>query len=222
VLGVIGETLPLAVAIAFSPFGIIAVVVMLLSSYPRATSIGFVLGWAAGVGLIGVSGFLLAGLVPQGAGVRGFVGPLALIALGIVSIALAARQWRSRPKSGDDLVLPGWMSHVDSLSAMRSFSLGLVLAATKPKNIILAFGSGVAASSAGLAGAQALVALGVFLGVASISIGAPVIAFLIAGERVHGGLEHIRDWMVRHNSAMLGAILLFVGVVLVGNGLSGL
>lgn len=221
-LGVIGETLPLAVAIAFSPFGIIAVVVMLLSNYPRATSIGFVLGWAAGVGLIGVAGFLLAGLVPESAGVRGFVGPLALIALGLVSIALAVRQWGSRPKSGDELVLPSWMSHVDRLSAMRSFSLGLVLAATKPKNIILAFGSGVAASSAGLAGAQALVALGVFLAVASISIGAPVIAFLIAGDRVHGGLERIRDWLVRHNSAMLGAILLFVGVVLVGNGLSGL
>lgn len=219
-LGVIGETLPLAIAIAFSPFGIVAVVVMLLSSYPRATSIGFVLGWAAGVGIIGVAGFLLAGLVPDGDGGRGVVGPLALIALGIVSIALAARQWHGRPSSDDDLVLPGWMSHIDNLSGMRSFSLGVVLAATKPKNIILAFGSGVAASSAGLAGAQALVALGVFLAVASVSIGAPVIAFLIAGERVNGGLELIRDWMVRHNSAMLGAILLFVGVVLVGNGLS--
>jgi hypothetical protein len=222
VLGVIGETLPLAIAIAFSPFGIVAVVVMLLSSYPRATSIGFVLGWAAGVAIMGISGFLLAGLVPAGGGGRGVVGPIALIVLGIISIALAAHQWRRRPGADDELILPGWMSHVDNLSALRSFALGLVLAATKPKNIILAFGSGVAASSAGLAGAQALVALGVFLAVASISLGAPVIAFLIAGERVHGGLERIRDWLVRHNSAMLGAILLFVGVVLVGNGLSGL
>ncbi|MDO9590988.1 MAG: GAP family protein, partial [Microcella sp.] len=105
--------------------------------------------------------------------------------------------------------------------AVRSFALGVVLAATKPKNTILAFGSGVAASSAGLVGAEALVVLGVFLGAATVSIGAPVIAFLIAGERVNGGLERVRDWMIRHNSAMLGVILLFVGVVLVGIGLRG-
>ena len=221
-LTVIGETLPLAIAIAFSPFGVVAVVVMLLSSYPRATSIGFVLGWASGIAVVGVAGYLLAELVPDGVGGLTIIGPLTLVVLGSVSIGFAARQWRGRPSADDEVELPGWMSRIDGLSALRSFALGAALAAKKPKNIILAFGSGVAASTAGLVGAQAVVVLGVFLGVSSISLGAPIIAFLIAGERVYGWLESIRDWMIRHNSAMLGVILLFVGVVLVGNGLRAL
>lgn len=216
---VIGETLPLAIAIAFSPFGIVAVVVMLLSSYPRSTSIGFVLGWAAGIAVIGIAGYLLAGLVPESTGTSRFFGPVTLIVLGAASIALAVRQWSGGRRTDETLALPGWMSRIDGLSAARSFLLGAVLAGTKPKNIVLAFGSGVVASTAGLVGAQAVVVLGVFLGVASISIGAPIIAFLVAGDRVHGGLERIRDWMIRHNSAMLGVILLFVGVVLVGLGI---
>lgn len=219
-LGVIGETLPLAIAIAFSPLGIAAVVVMLLSSYPRATSIGFVLGWASGIALVGIAGYLLAGLVPPADNDSRLVGPLTLIVLGALSIGFAARQWRSRPD--DDLDLPGWMTRIDALSAVRSFGLGAVLAATKPKNIILAFGSGVAASTAGVTGAQALVVLGVFLGAASISLGAPVVAFLVAGDRINPGLERLRDWMIRHNSAMLGVILLFVGVLLVGLGIRSL
>ncbi len=216
---VIGETLPLAIAIAFSPFGIVAVVVMLLSSYPRSTSIGFVLGWAAGIAVIGIAGYLLAGLVPESTGSSRVFGPVTLVVLGAASIALAVRQWSGRRHTNETLSLPAWMSRIDGLSAVRSFLLGAVLAATKPKNIILAFGSGVVASTAGLVGAQAVVVLGVFLSVASISIGAPIIAFLVAGDRVSGGLERIRDWMIRHNSAMLGVILLFVGVVLVGIGL---
>jgi hypothetical protein len=222
VLGVIGETLPLAIAIAFSPFGIVSVVVMLLSSYPRTTSIGFVLGWASGIAIVGIAGYLLAGLVPEAPDDGRVVGPIALVVLGLLSIGFAVRQWRSRPGADDEGSLPSWMSRIDGLSGFRSFAFGTVLAATKPKNIILAFGSGVAASTAGLVGAQAVIVLGVFLSAASISLGAPVIAFLVAGERVNGGLERIRDWMIRHNSAMLGVIMLFVGVLLVGNGLRGL
>lgn len=221
---VIGETLPLAIAIAFSPLGVVAVIVMLLSRYPRASSVGFVLGWAVGVAAIAIAGYVLTRLIPdlsEGSETR-IIAPLALIVLGAVSIALAVRQWRARPAVDDQVELPPWMSRIDGLTAVRSFAFGVVLAATKPKNLILAFGSGVAAASAGIVGAEALIVLGVFLGFASLSIGAPVIAYLVAGDRIRGPLTALREWMVRNNSAMLGVILLFIGVVLIGNGVAGL
>lgn len=89
-LVMIGETLPLAIAIAFSPLAIVAVVV-LLSSHPRASSIGFLLWWA--VGVLAVAGYLLAGLVAEPSDGPRLVAPLALAALGAVSIALAVQQW---------------------------------------------------------------------------------------------------------------------------------
>lgn len=221
---VIGETLPLAVAIAFSPLGIVAVIVMLLSRYPRASSASFVVGWASGITLVAIAGYALAALMPDGGedAPRRIAAPLTLIVLGVISIALAARQWRARPNADDEVELPAWMSRIDGLTALRSFVFGVLLAATKPKNIILAFGSGVAAAAAGLVGAQAIIVLGVFLAVASISMSAPVIAYLIAGDRIRGALLALREWLVRHNSAMLGLILLLLGVVLLGNGIAAL
>lgn len=221
---VIGETLPLAVAIAFSPLGIVAVIVMLLSRYPRASSASFVAGWASGITAVAVAGYALASIIPDlGDGSpRRIAAPLTLIVLGTISVALAVRQWRARPAADDDVELPAWMSRIDGLTALRSFAFGALLAATKPKNIILAFGSGVAAAGAGLAGAEALIVLGVFLVVASISMGAPVVAYLIAGDRIRGPLLTLREWLVRHNAAMLGLILLLLGVVLVGNGIAAL
>src|SRR4029453_18692301 len=46
---VIGEILPLAVGIAISPIPIIAAILMLLSPKAKATSVGFLLGWLAGI-----------------------------------------------------------------------------------------------------------------------------------------------------------------------------
>jgi len=221
---VIGETLPLAIAIAFSPLGIVSVIVMLLSRYPRASSASFVVGWASGITAVALAGYALAALFPDGDedAPRRIAAPLTLIVLGVISIALAVRQWRARPAPDEEVDLPAWMSRIDGLTAVRSFAFGVVLAATKPKNIILAFGAGVAAAAAGLDGAKALVVLAVFLAFASISMGAPVIAYLIAGDRIRGPLLALREWLVRHNSAMLGLILLFLGVVLVGNGIAAL
>ena len=46
---VIGEILPLAIAVAISPIPIIAAVLMLLSPRARVTSVAFLLGWILGV-----------------------------------------------------------------------------------------------------------------------------------------------------------------------------
>ena len=46
---VIGEILPLAVGIAISPIPIIAAILMLLSPRAKGTSVGFMIGWLAGI-----------------------------------------------------------------------------------------------------------------------------------------------------------------------------
>ena len=56
--GVIGDLLPLAVGVAISPIPIIAVILMLLSRRPGATSIGFGVGWLLGI-LLGTVVFLV-------------------------------------------------------------------------------------------------------------------------------------------------------------------
>lgn len=224
VLDAIGESLPLAVAIAFSPLAIVAVVIMLMSEYPRGSSISFVLGWAAGIALVVAAGFSIAGFVESSDGdlAVSLITPLSLIALGIACIALAARQWRRRPGADADVALPGWMARIDGLTAVRAGIFGSVLAATKPKNLILALSAGVSLAAAGFVTRDVLIVGGVFIGASSASIAAPVVAYLIVGKRIRSRLDRLKLWMVRNNSAMLGVILLFVGVFLIGNALTRL
>jgi Na+/proline symporter len=62
---VIGEILPLAVGIAISPIPIIAAILMLLSPRAKATSVGFLLGWLAGILVAVVLFTLLSSVLPQ-------------------------------------------------------------------------------------------------------------------------------------------------------------
>ena len=54
----IGQVLPLAIVVAFSPMPIVAVVLMLVSARARTNGPAFVLGWLLGVGVVG--GIILA------------------------------------------------------------------------------------------------------------------------------------------------------------------
>lgn len=221
-LDAIGETLPLAVAIALSPLAIASVVLMLLSSRPRAASIAFLLGFAVAVAVIATAGFLLASVLPHGDDDSSISAPFVLIALGIAAIALGVRQWRSRPKPGDELELPGWIAKVEGITAASAFVLGAFFGGLKPKNLLLSIGLGVSLEATGVSGGEAATVLGVAVLIGASPLLVPVIASLVALDRISAGLDRLRDWMVRNNSALVGATLLLVGVLLIGKAVSSL
>jgi len=221
-LDAIGEMLPLAVAIALSPLAIASVVLMLLSSRPRAASVAFLLGFGVAVAVVSAAGFLLASVLPHGDDDSSISAPVILIALGIVAIVLAVRQWRTRPQPGDELELPGWIAKVESITTPSAFVLGAFFGGLKPKNLLLSIGLGVSLEATGASGGQAAVVLAVSVLIAASPLLVPVVISLVALERISAGLDRLRDWMVRNNSALVGAILLLVGVLLIGKALSGL
>lgn len=221
-LDAIGEMLPLAVAIALSPLAIASVVLMLLSSRPRAASFAFLVGFAVAVAVVSAAGFLLASVLPHGDDDRSISAPFLLIALGIVAIVLAVRQWRARPRPGDDLELPGWIAKVESITTPSAFVLGAFFGGLKPKNLLLSIGLGVSLEATGVSGGEAALVLGAAVVIAASPLLVPVVVSLVALERISGGLDRLRDWMVRHNSALVGAILLLVGVLLISKALGGL
>ena len=64
--GVIGEILPLALGVAISPMPVIAAILMLLSPKARTTSVGFLVGWVAGIVIAVTAITLLSSLLPEG------------------------------------------------------------------------------------------------------------------------------------------------------------
>src|SRR3989344_2989663 len=96
---VVASVLPYAVAVALSPMPIAALILMLLSNRAKVNSIMFLIGWIAG-----------------------------LFLLGVVLVLLAIKEWHQRPKKGEEAPLPKWMGAIETFSPFKAFGIGLLLA----------------------------------------------------------------------------------------------
>jgi threonine/homoserine/homoserine lactone efflux protein len=220
---VIGQILPFAVGVAISPVPIIAVVLMLATARGRVNGPAFVLGWVVGLTVAGTAILLVAGGADasDGGEPASWVGWLKL-ALGLALLAMAARQWRSRPAEGEIAELPAWMKTVDLFKPGRALALAFALAAINPKNLLLTAGAAAAIAQAGVDTGEQAVALGVFAFIATVGVGAPVALFFALGERSARLLADLRDWMGAHNPAIMTVLFLVLGAKLVGDGITGL
>ena len=114
-LALIGDTLTLAIGIAISPLAIVAMILTLMS--PRATvnSLALLAGWLIGLIAILVA-FTFLGTILQeedpGAA-RPITGTLKIL-LGVGLLYLGWKQWKGRPKSGEEPELPAWMRAIDT------------------------------------------------------------------------------------------------------------
>jgi threonine/homoserine/homoserine lactone efflux protein len=219
----IGAVLPSAVAVALSPFPVIAVILVLGSPRARTSGPTFALGWVVGLSVLSVVVLLVvagAGADQPDSVAASGVGWLQVV-LGLLLLALAVHEWRTRPRAGDEVVMPGWMTSVDGAGPGRALGLGLGLAAGNPKNIALTTAATASVASTGLDGADtvAVVALFVLLGSATV-IGA-VLYFLVRGDRAAAGLASAKAFMTANNAVIMMVILLIFGAKLLGDGLAG-
>lgn len=217
---VIGDILPLALGVAISPIPIIAAILMLLSPRARGTSVGFLAGWVVGIGVAVTVFTLLASVIPQQdpEASKPVAGTIKIL-LGLLLLVLALRQWRGRPKAGEQAALPTWMEAIGEMTGGRAFLLAFALAAVNPKNLIMAAGAGVLIGSADAGVGESTVAIAVFTMLAASSVAIPVIAYLVASERMSAPLESLRAWLVDHNAAVMAVLLLVIGVVMIGKGI---
>jgi threonine/homoserine/homoserine lactone efflux protein len=221
--GVIGEVLPAALGVAISPVPIIAVILMLLS--PRATgaSVGFMIGWVIGIAAVVTAVALLLDPADDGdASDPSTLSSLIKIGLGVLMLLLAAAQWRSRPPPGEEPKLPGWMKAVDEMNGVRAVGFGIVLAVANPKNLPLCLAGGVTIAGGDLGGGRVAVSIAVFVAIAACSVVLPVLAYLIARDRIQDELNELREWLTANNATVMALLLLVLGVVIVGQGIGGL
>jgi threonine/homoserine/homoserine lactone efflux protein len=220
---VIGDILPLALGVALSPIPIIAVILMLFSKNARKTSLGFLIGWFLGVTIVASVVIFIANPTQQATG--GEKSPMygiVHLALGLLLLAAAYRNWKKRPAPGEEVEMPKWMNSIDSMSAGKALIMGMLLSGVNPKNLALILGAGVAIAAAGLNSAQTIAALIVFIIIACSSVAAPVIVFLVMGEKATPTLESWKAWLTHNNATVMMLLLLVFGIVVLGKGLGAL
>ena len=220
-LTVLGQVLPEAIGIALSPFPIIGLILMLLSKNARKNSLMFMFGWLAGLTIVA---FVVVALVNAGRIVAGEstsqTGVLwGKLLLGIALLFLAFRNWKKRPKAGEQPEMPKWMTTIDAVQPSRALILGVLLSGVNPKNLLLNVAAAGTIAAATLTTTETALVTIVFILISSITIIGPVLYVQIAGERAEKGLDELKVWLLQHNAAIMAVLLLVIGVKLIGDGL---
>lgn len=216
----ISEVLPFAIGVALSPVPIIAVILILFSDRARVNGPVFLLGWVLGLAVASsVVYFVLdAANASTDSGTSDSIS-WGKIVLGIALLGLARRNWAKRPAPGETAPLPKWMSTIESIAPARAFGLAVLLSVVNPKNLVLVLGAAAGLGQLGLDTGDAIVAIAVFVVVASLSIAFPVVYQLIGGASARTTLDDMKAWMTEHNSAVMAVLFLVFGVVLISKGL---
>src|SRR5215813_10556899 len=181
----ISQLLPSAVGVAISPFPIVAVVLMLITAHGRVNGPAFIFGWVAGLVMVGA----LSLAATSGVDSSTPVGPaatwvsVAVLVLGVLLLLVALKQWRGRPHEGDEVKTPQWMATLDQFSPVKAAGVGVVLSALNPKNLLLAVVGAATIAQTDLSTSQQIGAYVVFVLIATIGVGVPVLSYFVMGDR---------------------------------------
>jgi Na+/melibiose symporter-like transporter len=217
----IGQVLPLAVGVALSPIPIIAVILMLVTPRARANGPAFLVGWLAGLAVIGAIVLLAS---PASASDQGqpatWVNVLKLV-LGILLLLVSLRQWRGRPHGEEEPAAPKWMGAIEGFRPGKALGAGAVLAGANPKNLLLAVAAAASIAGAGISGGEQAVAYAVFALIGTVGVAIPVVVYFAMGDRAGPLLQGMKQWMGRNNAVIMAVLLLVIGAKLVGDAISG-
>lgn len=218
----LGQIVPIGVGVAISPVPIVAVVLMLVAG-GRWKATSFTVGWIAGLTVLGAIMLTVAdGLHPTDHGVPAdWIGPVK-VALGAALLLVAAGQWFLSSRGSVGTATPRWMGAIDSLGPVKAAAAGVVMAAPRPKNLLLVLAATAAIAESGAGAGLQILVFAVFVAIGTAGVGAPLALSLALGDRSRTMLETFRVWMTRYYAAITSVILAAVGCVVLGLGIEAL
>lgn len=215
----LGELIPLALVVALSPLSIIpAVVLVLHTDHPRPTGLAFMAGWLAGLAALTAVFVQVPHLVDGLDQPSPRWAPWVRIGIGLLLIVLAVGRWVTRNRATRPPALLNRLSRVTPVGAAVT---GFVLSVANPKVVVMNAAAGLIIGTAAV-GVGLWIAVAFYTLVAGSTVIGPILAYIVAGERVDRQLERFRDWMQRRHAVVTAAILVIVGVLLLYTGIRAL
>lgn len=218
----IGQVLPTAVAVAISPFPIVAVVLMLVTRRGRVNGLAFLVGWL--LGLIVVGAIVLS--VASGADASDDGAPATWVSvlklvLGLLALALGAKNFRDRPRGGEDPKTPHWMDALDEYTPVKAAGTGVLLSAVNPKNLLLTVAGAATIAQTGIDAGEQGIVYAVFVIIASLGVVLPIAAAVVMGERSREPLDRLKTWLAGNNATIMAVLMTVIGSKLIGDAISG-
>ncbi|MGZ6778409.1 MAG: GAP family protein, partial [Mycobacterium sp.] len=195
----LGELVPLALVVALSPVSIIpAVVLVLHTDHPRPTGLAFMAGWLIGLALLTAIFVQVPHLMDGiGAGSPPWA-PWLRIAIGMLLIVAAIGRWLTRGRATRP---PALLNRLRSMTPASAALIGVGLVVANPKVLVMNAAAGLIIGTATV-GVSGWLAVAFYTALAGSTVIAPVLAYVVAGERVDHQLERVKDWMQREQAAL--------------------
>ena len=220
---VIGGLLPLALVVAISPTTITVVILILLSGRRPLVSAAFAVGYLLGIVIDTTVLLALGGAagLSNGQPSAGAVAWLQLV-VGILLLLYGLQRWTKRPRPGDDLPVPKWMTAMEDLTVVKSVLVSLVLSALRPKNVLMFAAATVAIAAGHLPVSLDVIAIAIFTLISASTVVVLIVLALVRREQINPTLTRLKSWLQLNNVAMMSVVLLLVGVVEIGKGIEGI
>jgi Sap, sulfolipid-1-addressing protein len=211
--------IPLGLVVAISPITIIPAVLVLQAPRPRPSGLAFLAGWVLG----------LAGLTALCVAASGLLGGLhkstpswaswLRVVLGAALILFGIYRWLTRHRHTES---PGWMRSFATIAPARAAITGAVLVVARPDVLLICVPAGLAIGASGLDAAGDWLAAAFFVAIAASTVAVPILAYAAAGHRLDHAMARLKDWMEKNNAALMAAILIVIGAMVLYNGIHDL
>jgi Sap, sulfolipid-1-addressing protein len=211
--------IPLGLVIAVSPITIIPAVLVLQAPKPRPSGLSFLAGWLLG----------LAGLTALCVAASGLLGGLhkstpswaswLRVVLGSALIVFGIYRWLTRHRHTES---PAWMRSFATITPARAAITAATMVVARPDVLLICVPAGLAIGGSGLDAFGDWMAAAFFVAIAASTVAVPILAYAAAGHRLDDAMGRLKDWMEKNNAALMAAILLVIGVMVLYNGIHDL
>jgi hypothetical protein len=209
---VVVDLLLVGLGISLEPFPLIAFLLILSSDNGTRKGLAFVLGWLACLVVVIAAVVLLTGGKPPAAATTPSTAVLAIkLALGVVLILYAVRQWR---RMGRPRKTPAWMGRLDQLSAWTAAGLAAFL---QPWTLVAAGAATV--SQAKLSGFAEYLVLVLFCLLATWSFLYLELSAAFRPAAAEKRIKGLRNWLDTHQDQVIVVVSLLLGFWLAGKSL---
>jgi hypothetical protein len=201
-----------ALAIAVNPVPIIACVTLLSTPHGKRNALYFIVTVVILMLAIGSAVIFVVGQSSSSSTSTG--GAAVTTAFGLIFLAVAVQQWRTKPVEGKD---PGWMKALDKAGLVA----GVVLGVSLTNYALLTSGMQKIVTS-GLSSSVQTSALVFFTLIATSTIILPLIVYLVRPVWAKRVLGRFRDWLMQHNRVILIIVFGLMGTLFTVQGVIGL
>ena len=139
--------------------------------------------------------------------------------MGVALIVLGGYRWATRKKSEH---MPGWMTRMSSLTPGKAAATAAALTVMNPKVLFICAAAGLAIGSSGLGSPAVWFAELWYVAVAASTVALPILGYAVSGERLDPALNRLKDWMERQHAALVAAIFIVIGLLVLYKGIHAL